>query len=297
MFMQTNKQQTASFPFLGGGISDYKKTVFDLKVERGFFKDGKILLEATYSINNDEINELISNGKLSVVVSLFCQPVGLNISKKIPADAKNIRFIVDKMDVDKALEFSALLVVEEPFLYTNSDLSNDWSGEEYYIEKYNEIGVSAKVVIPVEHKKEGKKSSIFQFQELPTLDPLAPAYYDTDGDVIYFIVPRQLFKMYNKVQSRKHEVILASFIIPALTDILRQMINPSDTEINDFNLTNENKKWYRVITEKYKALYKKDPCDGEVEPYKAAQALVKSPLNNLLAFVKNWINNSEEGDE
>ena len=135
--------------------------------------------------------------------------------------------------IDKAVEFTAFLIVEEPFLFTNSDLSKEWSGESYYVEKYNEIGASLKVTIPIEHKKEGKKSSIFQFQELPTLDPLSPAYYNIDGDVIYFIVPRPLFKMYNKVQSRKHEVILASFIIPALTDILRQMINPSEEELND----------------------------------------------------------------
>lgn len=293
--MQTNKQQTASFPFLSQDVPDYKRTTFDLKVERGF-KDKKVLFEATYSINNLEINDLIKEEKLSVVITMFCQPVGLNISKKVPFDAKNVRFIVEKMDIDKAVEFTAYLVVEEPFLFTNSDLSKEWNGESYYVEKYNEIGMSPKVTIPIEHKKEGKKSSIFQFQELPTLDVLSPAYYNIDGDVIYFIVPRQLFKMYNKVQSRKHEVVLASFIIPALTDILRQMINPSETDLNEFNSANENKKWHQVIREKYKSILKKDPYDGEIEPYKAAQMLVKSPLYNLLTFVKNWVNNSEEGE-
>ena len=292
--MQTSKQQTASFPYLSQDLSNYKNTKFDLKVTRGI-NDKSICFEATYNIDNPELNQLISEGKISVVIKLFCQPVGLNISKKVPSDARNIKFLVNKMDVEKSVDFTAHLIVEESFFYTNSDLTKEWVGESYWIEKYNDIGTSIKVTVPLEHRKEGKKSSIFQFQELTTLDAMSPAYYSLEQDVIYFIVPRPMFRLYTKVQSRKHEVILASFIIPALTDILRQMINPED-ELNDFNARNENKKWYKVIVDKYKAIIKKDPLDGEVEPYKAAQMLVKSPLHNLLAFVKNWVNNNEEGE-
>ena len=158
--MQTSKQQTASFPYLSQELSDYKRTEFKLEVKRGK-KDKSVCFEATYNLNNDELNELIRQKKISVVIKLFCQPVGLNISKKIPSDAKNIVFFVDKMDVEKAVEFTAHLIVNETILYSNSDLSKEWSNDEYLIEKYNDIGMSNKVTVPLEHKKEGKKSSIF----------------------------------------------------------------------------------------------------------------------------------------
>lgn len=294
--MQTNKQQTASFPYLSQDLSNYNKTVFDLKVVRGI-NEQKICFEATYSINNAEINKLILEKKLAVVVKLFCQPVGLNISKKVPFDAKNIKFFVGKMDIEKGVEFTAHLIAEESFLYTNSDLTKEWAGEEYWIEKYNDIGTSVKVTVPLEHKKEGKKSSIFCFQEKTELDPLAPATYKLTDDVIYFIVPKQVKKLYDKVQSRKSEVILAAFIIPVLTDILRQMKeNPDSEEMNEFNSRYENKKWYQVITDKYKQIIKEDPTESDMDPYVAAQILVKSPFHSLLTFVKNWVNRMEEGE-
>ncbi len=294
--MQTNKQQTASFPYLSQDLTNYKHTKFDLKVARGI-NDTKICFEATYSIDNAEINQLILDKKLSVVIKLFCQPVGLNISKKVPFDAKNIKFFVGKMDVEKGVEFTAHIIAEETFLYTNSDLTKEWAGEEYLIEKYNDIGTSVKVTVPLEHKKEGKKSSIFNWQEKNDLDPLAPVTYKLNDDVIYFIVPKQMKKLYDKVQSRKPEVILASFIIPALTDILRQMKeSPDSEEMNDFNTKYEGKKWYQVITEKYKQVIKEDPTESDLDPYVAAQRLVKCPINNLLSFVKNWVNKMEERD-
>ena len=294
--MQTNKQQTASFPYLSQDLNNYKKTKFDLKVVRGL-KDNKICFEATYSIDNDEINRLIIDKKLSIVIKLFCQPVGLNISKKVPFDTTNIKFYVDKMDVEKAVEFTAHLIADESFAYTNSDLTKEWAGEEYWIEKYNDIGTSTKVTVPLEHKKEGKRSSIFQFQEKTTLDALSPASYKLNDDVIYFVVPKQMKKLYDKVQSRKAEVVLAAFIIPALTDILRQMHeSPDSQEMNDFNSRYEEKKWYKVITEKYKQVIKEDPTESDVDPYVAAQLLVKTPINNLLSFVKNWVNKMDEGE-
>lgn len=294
--MQTNKQQTASFPYLSQDLTNYKKTKFLLKVVRGI-KDTKICFEATYSIDNPEINQLIAEKKLAVVVKLFCQPVGMNISKKVPFDTTNVKFFVEKMDVEKAVEFTAHLIAEESFAYTNSDLTKEWAGEEYWIEKYNDIGTSVKATVPLEHKKEGKKSSIFQFQEKSESDPLSPARYKLNDDIIYFIVPKQVKKLYDKVQNRKAEVILASFIIPALTDILRQMHeSPDSQEMNEFNSRYEDKKWYKVITEKYKQIIKEDPTESDVEPYVAAQLLVKSPINNLLSFVKNWVNKMDEGE-
>ena len=294
--MQTNKQQTSSFPYLSQELNNYKKTKFDLKVARGV-SDKQICFEATYSIDNQEINQLILDKKLAVVVKLFCQPVGLNISKRVPYDAKNIKFYVNKMDVEKGVEFTAHLIVEESFSYTNSDLTKEWAGDNYWVEKYNDIGTSSKVTVPLEHKKEGRKSSIFQFQENINLDPLSPVTYKLNDDIIYFIVPKQMKKLYDKVQNRKSEVILASFIIPALTDILRQMHeSPDSEEMNEFNAQYEDKKWYKVITEKYKKIIKQDPTESDVEPYKAAQLLVKTPINNLLSFVKNWVNKMDEGE-
>jgi hypothetical protein len=294
--MQTNKQQTASFPYLSIDVNDYKQTKFDLKIVRGV-NNSQICFEATYSIDNLEINQLILAKKLSVVINLHCQPVGLNITKKVPLDAKNTKFLVGKMDVEKSVEFTAHLIAEESFLYSNPDLTKEWAGEEYWVEKYNDIGTSIKVIIPLEHRKEGKKSSIFQFQEKTSLDTLSPAIYKLNDDVIYFIVSRQVKKLYDKVQNRKSEVILTAFIIPALTDILRQMReSPDSQEMNEFNYQYEDKKWYKVITEKYKQIIKQDPTESDVEPYVAAQMLAKTPINNLLAFTKSWVNKMEDTD-
>ena len=69
--MQTNKQQTASFPYLSQDLTNYKKTKFLLKVVRGI-KDTKICFEATYSIDNPEINQLIAEKNCLKKLLQFC---------------------------------------------------------------------------------------------------------------------------------------------------------------------------------------------------------------------------------
>lgn len=294
--MQTNKKQTASFPYLSEELNDYKKTKFNLDVYVGQ-REKELCFEVTYSIDNDEIKQLILDEKLIVVIKLFCQPVGLNLFKKASLETKNARFIVNKMDVDKGIEFSAHLIANEGFLYSNSDLSKEWANDEYWIEKFNDIGTSNKVIVPIEHTKQGKKNSIFQFQENIQMKDAEPITYKLNEDIICFVMPHKAKLFYDKIQSKNPEAILSIFIIPVLTDILRQMKEDDDSnpnELNEFNSNYENKKWYKVITEKYLKVLGQDPRYSDVDPFKAAQILVLSPISNFLCYLKNNINKNDD---
>lgn len=294
--MQTNKKQTASFPYLSEELNDYKKTKFNLDIHIGQ-SEKELCFEATYTINNEDIDKLILEGKLIVVIKLFCQPVGLNLSKKVSVDTRNARFIVNKMDVDKGIEFTAHLIANEGFLYSNSDLSKEWIDDEYWIEKFNDIGTSNKVIVPIEHMKQGKKNSIFRFQENIQMQDAEPVTYKLNEDIICFVMSHKTKLFYDKIQSKNPEAILTTFIIPALTDILRQMKENDDAnpeEYNEFNSYHQNKKWYKVIVEKYSKILGQDPTTSDVEPFKAAQILVHSPVSNFLCYLKNNINKEDD---
>ena len=251
-------------------------------------------LDAAGKVGGTLIENLIKEKKLFVSIELSCKSVGLNISKIVPDDAKHVKFVVDKMAVDKNVSVIAYLVAREDFDLSCSDFSKAWTESSYFIQKNNVIGMSPKVTVPIQHKKAGSKSSIFSFQEELDLDELTPIKFKFTPENIIFIMPHNIYRSYVKIQRRRPDVVLSSIIIPTLTDILRQMKEePGTEELNDFNTDNEDSKWYKVIVEKFKSIYEEEPQDSDVDPYKAAQQLVKNPLYGLFIQTRTAINREE----
>ncbi|MCQ2795243.1 MAG: hypothetical protein MJ214_03460 [Bacilli bacterium] len=293
--MQTNKQQTASFPYLSINTKDYKDFSFELSISKQQSNDN-IAFNVAYTLKNDDINKLIENKKVSVVIELSCKSLGYNKYSKLDFDSKNATLIIDKMDIDKTVDIIAYLVVNESFYYSNSELSDYWNDEKYYVEKGNIIGESLSYTINIFHKKAGKKSSIFHFVERDT-DPLDPIEYKLERDNIDFVMPKTVFRLYDNIQDRKHEIILSTFIIPCLTDILRQMQNDPELDFeNDFNSRYKDKRWYQVITERYEKLFGENPTVSRNDPYRAAQMLVSKPIYETLRFSKKSLDMKEEND-
>lgn len=291
--MQTNKQQITSFPFLGINSKDYKTTSFDLEVTKGNSLN-ELYFEAKYSIDNLEVQNLVNDKHVFVVIELTCQSVGLHISKVVPEDAKHIKFVVKNMAVDKNISFIGYLIAADDFDFSCADFSKAWGEESYFIQKDNVIGMTPKITIPINHKKVGAKSSIFSFQEQLNMDDLAAIQYELKQENILFKMPHSVYRNYLKIQKRKPEIVLTSLIVPVLTDILRRMKEDPMTDTkNEFNSLHEDEKWYQVIEDKFNLIFKEEPQDSDIDPFKAAQLLVKSPVYGLFLQTRNIINREE----
>lgn len=298
--MAKNKRyKTYPFPFLADYSSDYKKTKFLLEVN---YKpeNGKLVFQISYTINNDELRELLNNGTLRVATKIKCAQMGFSriISVRKGVNSVNVSF--DSMQFDGDVEIVAYLIATVDFTLENQDLNSFWSAERPVIQADNVIGESNERVITINHLKSGSSKSIFQFtvDVSKTEDWMPYSVSLTDSEAILFKLPPKIFKMFNTLRAKDNgkQFIHSVFIIPVISDILRQMINTEEDEDgliveNDFNIKHKGKKWYMVLYDNYQNAFDgKDPTEqGGIPPLEAAQTIIdRYATNNVLAFARRF---------
>lgn len=287
------RYKTYSFPFLAEYTTDYKKTEFLLEVQH-LSTASKIRLNLSYTVSNDEINEKIKTQKLKVVAKVVCTTMGFSKTVEFDdrANVKEIEF--DSMSLEGDISVIAYLVSAKDIDYTNNDLSSDWSGKNVRILANNIIGESNERIVTARHVKTGTRKSIFRFTKNLNLEIGAPFKISLiDDAAILFIIPEGNWNAFYKLRNKNVESIVVLYIIPVLTDIFRQMIDPVRLDDDgcimeeaDFTTRHQHKTWYRVIEENYrKAFEGKEARDGSIEPLEAAQTLIaKFATNNILSF-------------
>ena len=287
------RYKTYSFPFLAEYTTDYKKTEFLLEVKH-LSKLGQIHLMLSYTISNSEINSLIEDGKLKVVTKVVCPTMGFNktIEFDDKTNTKEVQF--NSMALEGDVSATAYIISTDDISYSNNDLSSDWFDKPVRIMANNIIGESNERIITVKHVKSGTKKSIFKFTKDMNLEDGAPFKISlAEDEAIVFILPTGDWARFYQLRNKNVESIITLYIIPVLTDILRQMIDPIRFDDEgcvlaeaEFTGKHQNKTWYRVIEDNYrKAFEGKEARDGNIEPLEAAQTIVnKYAVHNILSF-------------
>ena len=286
---------TYTFPFLAEYTNDYKKTEFTLQCGYTSGEKGKIEFNLAYILNNDLLNELIADGKITVSVKIVCTAVGFSVVEKFRRGYNTLRLKYDSMLFDGDVNFTAYLVSNEEFVLNNDDLSEKWAGEEAVVMENNVIGESNERTITITHLKSGTRKSIFKFTVGRSMDENDSYSISLDqNECIVFKLPKGQKRLFDDLKDKKREFIYSTYIAYALADIFRQMINYPNEDgediDNDFNVKHKNKRWYRVIEDNYsKAFNGKDPKnpDEAIAPLEAAQLIIdKFALQNVLTFAK-----------
>lgn len=295
---KTKRFKTYPFPYLADFSKDYLKTSFDLDIK---FKASKgiITIQAEYVINNEQIQTLINDGLLKVVLKVVCCPMGYSKTTPFRKNTNSMEIKINSMDVEGDVDFSAFLIANQDFtMQKNTDFSKFWENETPFVKADNVIGESNERTITMSHLKSGTKKSIFKFVMDTSKEDESPYSVSlSDKDAIVFQFSKRMLRMFNnlKDQQQSRPFVYTAFIIPALSDILRQMINTEydeDGELikNDFNVKHCTKRWYMVLVDNYmKAFNNLDPtlAHDQLSPLEAAQTIIdKYAINNVLAGVK-----------
>ena len=275
------------FPFLAEYTKDFKKTLFALEVSYKIEK-GKVLIQATYNINNDEIIESINDDTLKVVLKVVCTTMGFSKTAEFHRDFNTVSLYYEPMQLDGDVNITAYLVANCDFTLENQDLSEFWINEKPVVQENNVLGESNERTITVAHIKSGSSKSIFKFtKDMSKEDGDPYSVFLGDSEAIVFKLSKKMYYQFTIVKSKYREFIFTSFVIPTLADILRQMIdNPLAEEgPNEFNSYYSGKKWHQVICDNYNNAFDgKDPMKGDIHPLEAAQTIIdKYALNNVLA--------------
>ena len=288
--MARNKRyRTYPFPFLSEYTDDYLKTQFNLDVN--FISEkSEIKLEIVYSINNNEIIELIKNGSIRVVAKISCVPMGFCRTVEFLPNTTKLDVSYDTMLLEGDVFITAYLVSEKELSILNDDLSDFWKDEKTIIEEHNIIGESNERLITVTHAKAGSSKSVFKFIENRKKQKEDPYSVELNNDdCIVFSLSKETFDGFRNIRNTKKEYIYSLYIIPCIADIFRQMINPpvpegQELEENEFNIRHCNKRWYVVLQDKYQKAFGFNPTEGRKAPLEAAQIIIdKYTVVNMLA--------------
>ncbi len=273
--MRTNRLRIYSYPYLADFSSDYLTTQFKLDAVAVYEKEKNIIyFSLNYSINNEEIKELIATKVFKAIAQLSCKKLGYVKTVCFDSGLTSLKIDVKSLDVNDDVDINAYLVAEKDVVIRNNDLSKDWSYISPLSLKGNVIGESNVCVITVNHTKEGNRKSIVSFQEDKNLKDNDHYTFNLDGDRIVFGLSSKMHKQYSKIASKNEEQVISYFLIPTFSLVLESMIEYEDEE-NDFNFKYKNKEWYKVISHKYERLFNHDPVEGAEKAIVAAQKLLK----------------------
>ena len=295
--MQTNRFKIYSYPYFADFTSDYKKAEFHIEGRAEYDQlNESIVFGVNYSINNDYINKLVSDGKVRVAVRIACKPLGFQKTIDIPSNAKSIKYSINSLDVDGDVDIDAFLVTNEDIKLNDPSFSKEWEGEEPYIEKGNVVGESNTYVISTDHYRDGGKQSIVSFTEVRKMNDKEFFEVDLSGERIVFRLSSRMYKHYNKISKKNEESVIVDFLIPEFTYILQQMKEDKDSD-NTFNVVHRNKEWYKVISNRYEKELNRDPCTSDINPLVAAQMLLKVGTKKQNAAYKemDYIVKTREG--
>ncbi len=280
---KSNRYKTYPFPYLAEYTKDYKKTRFTLGVNHKT-EQGKLKIQLDYVLTNAQLTELIKAGIIQVAIKIVCPTMGFSEVVTVSSSSNTITCSYSTMKFDDDIGLKGYLVAKKPFVLENDDLSEEWKNDKATVMENNVIGETNERVITINHLKSGSSKSIFQFTRDLSKDELSPYSYSlSDQNSIVFKLSTKAFNIFESLRRKEEgkQFIYVFYIIPVLSDILRQMINTEvddDGEIvtNDFNLMHSNKKWYMVLCDNYrKAFDDKDPTvSGQVPPLEAAQQII-----------------------
>ena len=298
-----------SYPYLSAFTKDYLHSEFTIKTVPG--RQGKVLVfEIQYHLDNPKLSELVKEGKVQVVVKAVCSKLSFVIAKKIPSSESSAIFIINPMDVSDSLSFTAYLIAKEDFVYTNDDLSSEWKNMPTFVERNNSIGESNEEVVFIKHSgQKASKQSIFNFVARTVDNEVeVPVTMNLSEDRIIFVLPSKFKGIYDNIQKKAWQPILAGIVFPAVISILEQMKNvPSEDgdepEPSKFSSSYCNKNWYQVIRSKFYSKYKSYPEEGNVDCFVAAQELFDWPIQGVMSYSNNLqnrllqLNDGGMGDE
>lgn len=292
---KNRRYKTYPFPYLADFSKDYLKTKFDLEIGYKFEK-GNILIKAGYSINNEEIVDSLKDNTLKVVLKMVCSSMGLSKTVPFKKDRNDMQLTLDSMSLDGEVDFTAYLIANDDFTLQNTDFSTFWQNESPVVKSGNVIGESNDRTLTITHMKSGSKKSIFKFMPDPKKEDSDPySVILDDKDAIIFKLNKTMFRVFNNIKDKNKQYVYLAFIIPTISDILRQMININEDEYgevvqNDFNIKHSSKRWYMVLQDNYmKAFNGIDPTNANeaINPLVAAQTIIdKYAVHNVLCSAK-----------
>ena len=268
------------YPVLTYYLDNYKTSNYDVAVDLN--RNGyNIKIDFTATLTNQELHDLIKNGKACFVYHLECVQTGYREVVKTQSIAES--YIVSNKRVNGRLQICPFIVALENLdCYTNQDLDDDYSGITFDIEAGCVLAVGKQVNADISKNTEDLANMPSVFSIVRNADPtVTQMLVEMFNQKIVIKLPLNDYYCYKQLsKAPETQAILNSLtIIPTLTYVLEEIKGMDYSDKDDL----EQYLWYHTVR---KTLLNKFDCDITSEDFQGrnmlqlAQELINDPMSD-----------------
>ncbi len=275
------------YPILRAKPVDYRRSVFEVEVEKETIKEG-FNLRITYKVNNIEIKELLDRHILAYAVQIQCISTWYRDLKICYSEKQEI-FIPSGVVHERVDLCPCIISIEKIENFINSDFTEDFDGISYEINKGEVVAIGERQKFDAIYKDDiiKKGDPIVHFVN----DENSPVMFcEWEYDAIRIHLPKEQYRKYNKIgkfETWKIPMLNAIYVVPVVVLGIYEIYRD---EVEQRLSTLEGYSWYKTL----KFLIMKSAKDDKEEfnrmlrdPIKTAQRLLNNNSNQVLELVEN----------
>ncbi len=249
-------------------------------------------------LENDELNHLLAEGKVSIVYHLECAQTGFRIA--LSTSKLEYTYSISSKKVVGRMQICPFVVAASDLIdYVNSSFHDDYKGFKFSIDAGCVMALNNQVNLDIDKDISDLANTPSVFSIIKNDDEYAKGMVvDLDHRKIVIKIPETDYYNFKSIKdvAEIESVLNSLVVIPALTFVLEEVARRDADERFELSAY----AWYRAIK---KAMSKRFSCDIENEHLsdynllEMAQKLIDSPLSQALQTLSSGYRNTSEDDE
>lgn len=272
-------------------FSNYKNSLYRLEIgSASSDKEFYYLNEVKVTIENDQIKELLRQGKIEAYLLVECSSTIFREKFVISEEPSNIK--IDIFNLNNNVEVTSFIVAKEDFDFSNDDFLDDYENSTFKIEKGCILAIEQGFNSTIDYSNinDKKVSSIFLIIYDENAEDMKVMV--DDSKKIMICLPKKTYDRYNSLKNNDnfYSLFFSIIAIPALTKGLQRIqdrINMDESTIED---EIGSYKWFNTIINAYKKKTNKNITTddfSEIDVVEVAQIILEHPSSNAIEDLFN----------
>ncbi len=291
--MAMNQNKLFAYPVLDNNTDDFINVSYTSETTKTLLKKKKnSIINYIFNIDDCDLKKLINTGKAQAIVKIYCSSTKFREIYNL--NYGNNEIVLNNKDVNNRIELSSYIILLEDIVdYHCENFNKDYGDTKFNLQKGSILAIGSKenVFIEKDIHEFTKLSSVIKVRMKDDEDE--GMKIDFSGDIIYIILNKEDYIIYNKYAKHFLDVANSMIIIPTIVYVL-DMVTSECKEDNNF-YSYETSKWFRVFKKKIEKIYDAKFLPSLVEragSIDIAQKLLEFPLSSGLEWIRDHIDES-----
>lgn len=285
-----------TYPVLSEDKDDYSSSVYNVELKHRMNGIQNLLLEFDIFLDNEELRNLIHEGKAEYVIHIECSNTAFRTTLHSISEQNSIDIPVGR--VYGKLEVVALIVLKcDIKTFTNSDWNEDYNEISFDLAKGSILGYKNLPTLDIlkNYEELTSASSIFTVYKRLTTEE-KPMDVNIDSSLVKIGLGVQEYEIYSRFCKKpQFQPILNSMIVfPALVYVFEELKQETGIE------SNQGKTWYISLDKAYEKRgvnFIDEIKDETKTSIQLAQESMELPLGKALAMFTELFENIEDEED